>query len=244
MQAKFRLAPASLVFPLAFAVAAYPALPAAGQSVTAAAAADCAVGSTVVGNTMAAGNWAPLTPSRWRFPGTEVIQTKAGTPPSGPRRPYEYAVLTKGPVFGPVQIDAEVRIDTPVQLKTRDVVVLFGYRSKTSFYYVHLSTDNTIYPHNGIFLVNNADRLRIDDQWNGSVGAKPAITDAAYHAVRVRHCAATGEIAVFVDGATTPLMTATDRTLKAGRVGFGSFDNIGRIRNLTVTGTPEVTVRP
>jgi hypothetical protein len=33
-------------------------------------------------------------------------------------------------------------------------------------------------------------------------------------------------------------MTAADTTFGAGRVGFGSFDNIGRMRDLTVRGTP------
>jgi hypothetical protein len=32
-------------------------------------------------------------------------------------------------------------------------------------------------------------------------------------------------------------MTAVDRTFTSGRVGFGSFDNVGRVRELTVTGT-------
>jgi hypothetical protein len=40
-----------------------------------------------------------------------------------------------------------------------------------------------------------------------------------------------------MDGSTFPLMTAVDDTFDAGRVGFGSFDNIGRLRDLTVTGT-------
>ena len=31
-------------------------------------------------------------------------------------------------------------------------------------------------------------------------------------------------------------MTAVDNTFGSGRVGFGSFDNIGRLRDLTVTG--------
>ncbi|MQA98655.1 MAG: hypothetical protein GEV11_30265, partial [Streptosporangiales bacterium] len=84
--------------------------------------------------------------------------------------------------------------------------------------------------------VNNADRLRIDDQWDQvrSRGAPPAIKDGAYHQVRVTHCASTGEIAVHVDGSRTPLMTAV--TFASGRVGFGSFDNIGRLRDLTVRG--------
>ena len=199
-------------------------------------AAGC-IGSTRVGNVMAADNWRPLHPSKWQFPGDQVILAERGDNPGPPRRPFEYATLTSGPELASVQIDAEVRLDTPVEIVNRDVVIVFGYQSPTRFYYAHLSTDNTIYPHNGIFVVNDADRLRIDDQWNGSVGAPPAIVDAEYHRVRVRHCASTGEIAVYVDGARTPLITATDHTFTGGRIGFGSFDNIGRMRRLTVTGT-------
>jgi hypothetical protein len=114
---------------------------------------------------------------------------------------------------------------------------VFGHRSDTEFYYAHVSTDNTIYPHNGIFVVNDADRLRIDDQWDEvqSRGAPPAIVDAGWHDVSVTHCAASGEISVRVDGKL--LMTAVDRTFDAGRTGFGSFDNVGRTRDFHATGT-------
>jgi hypothetical protein len=148
-------------------------------------------------------------------------------------------VLTAGPAWSSVEIEAQVRLDTPVEVGNRDVIIVFGWRSDTEFYYAHLSTDNTIYPHNGIFKVNNADRQRIDYQWNGrSRGANPAIVDADWHKVRVVHLPATGEIAVYVDGGKDPLMTAKDSTFGSGRVGFGSFDNIGRLRHLMVTGTP------
>lgn len=199
--------------------------------------ASCAFGDTVVTDVLDAEDWAPVTPDKWEFPGDEVILAEAGEARPGARRPFEYAVLTAGPEFGSVQIDAEVRLDTPVTVSNRDVIIVFGYRSDTELYYAHLSQDNTIYPHNGIFVVNNADRLRIDDQWDGTVGAPPAVTDEEFHAVRVTHCAETGEIAVYVDGAETPLMTATDSTFDSGRIGFGSFDNVGRLRALTATGT-------
>ena len=104
-----------------------------------------------------------------------MILAEEGVAPPGPRRPFEYAVLTKGPELGSVRIDAKVRLDTPVEVTNRDVIIVFGYRSDTEFYYAHLSTDNTIYPHNGIFVVNNADRVRIEDQWDEaqSRGAPP-----------------------------------------------------------------------
>jgi hypothetical protein len=181
-------------------------------------------------------NWDPVTPEKWAFRNRQAILAEPGVARPGPRRPFEYAVLTAGPELGSVEIEGEVRLDTPVEVSNRDVIIVFGWQSDTEFYYVHLSSDNTIYPHNGIFVVDNADRLRIDDQWNGSIGAPPAISDADWHDIRVTHCAETGEIAVYVDGSDRPLMTAIDTTFQSGRVGFGSFDNIGRLRDLRVTG--------
>ncbi|WP_245866211.1 PQQ-dependent sugar dehydrogenase [Prauserella marina] len=200
--------------------------------------ADCPTGSTVVKNAMGEKNWAPVTPEKWEFPRREVVLAEEGSERPGPRRPYEYAVLTKGPEFGSVRLDAQVRLDTPVEVTNRDVVLVFGYQSDTRFYYAHLSTDNTIYPHNGIFVVDDADRERIDHQWDPvrSQGAAPAITDAEWHEVSLTHCAETGEIAVYVDGQRDPLMTAVDPTFTSGRVGFGSFDNVGRLRDLSVMG--------
>jgi hypothetical protein len=198
--------------------------------------ADCNPRGTRVTNVMRERDWAPITPSKWAFTGREAILKEAGAERPGPRRPFEYAVLKAGPKFGSVQIDAKVRIDTPVEISNRDVIIVFGHRSDTRFYYAHLSTDNTIYPHNGIFVVNDADRLRLEDQWIGHLGATPAISDANWHRVRVVHCAGSGEIAVYMDGSKFPLMTAVDTTFGSGRVGFGSFDNVGRLRDLAVAG--------
>lgn len=197
------------------------------------------VGHTKVRDTMRPSNWAPVTPSKWQFTGKQVILAEAGESRPGPRRPFEYAILTAGPELSSVEIKAEVRLDTPVEVTNRDVIIVFGWQSDTEFYYAHLSTDNTIYPHNGIFKVNNADRERLEYQWNGrSRGANPAVVDARWHDVTVRHLPATGEIAVYVDGSRDPLMTARDTTFGSGRVGFGSFDNIGRMRDFEVKGTP------
>lgn len=62
------------------------------------------------------------------------------------------------------------------------------------------------------------------------------MTDADWHDVRVDHDAETGRIAVYVDGKSEPLMTATDSTFTGGRVGFGSFDNFGRVRHFRAVG--------
>ncbi len=182
--------------------------------------------------------WDPLTDDLWSFDHGQVVLTEPGTNQGGPRRPFEYAIVDAGPELSSVSISAEVRIDEPVAVNNRDVIVVWNYQSPTRFYYAHLSQDNTIYPHNGIFVVDDADRVRIDDQWNGvDEGAPPAIDDADWHDVRLDYEADTGEIAVYVDAMDEPLMTATDTSFAGGRVGFGSFDNHGRTRHYSVVGT-------
>ena len=193
-------------------------------------------GFAVVKPKASARDWDPLTDSKWAFEHGQVVMTERGTAPPGPRRPFEYAVVTKGPELSSLVYSAKVRIDEPVTRNDRDVILVWNYQSPTRFYYAHLSQDNTIYPHNGIFVVNDADRLRIDDQWNGTVGAPPAIDDTDWHDVRLEYWAPTGRIRVFVDGADEPLITATDTTFSGGRVGFGSFDNYGRVRDVRVAG--------
>jgi hypothetical protein len=210
----------------------------APSSAATAPAASCTTDQVTLADVDGGENWDPLTPSKWEFPGDQIILTEPGTAPPGPRRPFEYATLTAGPELGSLRYDAEVRLDESTSVSNRDVILIWNYQSPTRFYYAHLSQDNTIYPHNGIFVVNDADRLRIDDQWNGSVGAPPAVDDMDWHDVSLRYSAATGRIAVHVDGSEEPLMTATDTTFSGGRVGFGSFDNFGRARNISITGTP------
>lgn len=184
------------------------------------------------------GDWSPVTPEKWEFPGTDMVLAEPGQQRPGPRRPGEYAVLTAGPEWTRVDLRAQVRLDVPTPVG-RDVLIVFGYQSDTEFYYAHLSEDTGNYAHNGIFVVDNADRVRIDDQWDGTTSGPAAIAPGMkWHGVRLTHTPETGEIHLYMDGSDVPLMTATDHTFSSGRVGFGSFDDVGRIRDLTVVGVP------
>ncbi len=113
----------------------------------------------------------------------------------------------------------------------RDALLVVGYQSPTKFYYVHLSAARDEV-HNGIFLVNDADRRRID-----SLSDVTPLVDQQWHRVRLVRVPATGRIEVYVDGGTDPIMVATDRTLGSGRAGVGSFDDTAEFRNVVVTGT-------
>jgi hypothetical protein len=107
--------------------------------------------------------------------------------------------------------------------------LIVGYQSPSQFYYVHLS-GKTDAVHNGIFLVNNADRKRIDEPTS-----RARLIDQSWHRVRLEREVASGAIRVFIDDDETPALSAVDRTLVSGRVGLGSFDETGEFRNIEVT---------
>ena len=180
---------------------------------------------------------APGDLARWTLDGTGtwevrdgmLVLTQKGTPAGAIRRPAALAVL-EGPPLRRATIRAQVRSTAPPTTLNRDMEVIFGYQSPSRFYYVHLAgiTDAA---HNGIFLVADADRRRIDDG-----KAPPQLRDTAWHDVRVERDGDTGLIEVYVDGAATPALRAVDTTLREGRVGVGSFDDTGEVRAISVTG--------
>ena len=125
----------------------------------------------------------------WRVAGSVLMLDKAGVPGGPIRRPAAIAVLKSDPV-GDFTFTVEMRSTAPVDLAVRDVLLIFGYQSPTRFYYVHLAA-KTDAVHNGIFVVDNADRRRLDPQT--STGR---LTDQAWHRLRLERRVSTGSIAV------------------------------------------------
>ena len=165
----------------------------------------------------------------WEVKDQLLILSKAGMPGGPIRRPSALAVLQSDPLLR-ATVQVEMRSTAPEEVKNRDLEIIFGYESPSRFYYVHLAgiTDPN---HNGIFLVDNKDRRRIDD---GT--APPQLKDREWHRVRLERDGATGRTEVFVDGAKQPALHATDTTIPSGRVGLGSFDDTGEFRKFSVTG--------
>ena len=175
--------------------------------------------------------------SKWDLDGTGVwsigsgrlILSKAGIPAGPIRRPGALAILKMKPLRS-VSIEADIRSTASPDVARRDLDFVVGYESAARFYYIHLSaTSDDV--HNGIFLVNNADRVRID-----SGKGKPQLTDFSWHRVRVERDGRSGRIAVYLDGSRTPVLLATDTTIVYGRAGLGSFDDTGEFRNIFVKG--------
>lgn len=165
----------------------------------------------------------------WEIADAKLILSKAGTPAGPIRRPAALAILQSEPLVR-ATVQVEMRSTAAVEVKNRDLEIIFDYLSAKRFYYVHLAgiTDAV---HNGIFLVDEKDRKRIDD---GT--APPQLTDREWHRVRLERDGESGRIEVFVDGAEQPSLKATDTSIRAGRVGLGSFDDTGEFRRFAVAG--------
>ena len=112
----------------------------------------------------------------------------------------------------------------------RDMCIFFGHQDPTHFYYVHLGKKAD--PHsNSIFIVNSVPRTSIATQ-----RTKGTNWDDRYHTVRVTRDVEKGTIKVYFDDLEKPVMLANDKTFKAGRIGVGSFDDVGMVDNVRIWG--------
>ena len=179
--------------------------------------------------------WAPLDIGVWAVrdeDGRRVLHLVEAGPQRPPvRRPGSYT-LAAGPTWTDVTISARVRSLAPASRVGRDVVLLFGFRDDTHFYYAHLSNDANATTHNVIMIVDGTERRVIQHEPRPD----PRLSDG-WHDVRVSH-RGNGEIKVWMDDMDTPLMTASDTTYPAGRVGVGSFDDTALFDDIVVEGRP------
>ena len=111
----------------------------------------------------------------------------------------------------------------------RDLCLFFGLQSKSRFYYTHLATSPDQNAHN-VFVVNDAPRANLiaprehGIDWGRDV----------WHNVHVERRVTEGTVKVYWDHGAEPVLVAEDRSFEWGRVGFGSFDDSGLIRNIVL----------
>jgi hypothetical protein len=152
-------------------------------------------------------------PTAWRFAGAggrgalELFKQSDYKPP--PRSPVNID-LPKGKVFGDCVIECDC-LQTGKEYGHRDMVFVFGYQSPAKFYYVHIATKAD--PNaNNVFIVNDAPRKNIATETNQ--GNDWGLNK--WHKVRIVRTASDGNVAVYFDDLTKPIMRANDATHGAG----------------------------
>jgi len=136
--------------------------------------------------------------------------------------------LISGKVFGDFILEADL-CQTGREYGHRDMCIFFGFTDPSKFYYVHMATKADQNAHN-VFLVNDKPRKNFAAKTTQGVqwGSEK------WHHVRLERNASEGSIKVFYDDMKAPIMEAADKTFATGRIGFGSFDDSGRVDNVRI----------
>ena len=113
------------------------------------------------------------------------------------------------------------------------LMIAYAWQDENHFNYAHMSVDaaSTANVHNGIFNVNGGDRVRIS-----SLEGPGSLTNEDWHKVKLVYDGTTGKVEVWVDGQTSPSLTVVNKTYGAGKVGIGSFFDLGQFRNVKISG--------
>jgi len=143
------------------------------------------------------------------------------------RSPLNIALLTHRRV-GNFVLECDM-LQTGKSYGHRDMCLFFNFQAPDKYYYCHMATQTDDRAHN-IFIVNSKPRMKISNKTSQGV----QWGQGKWHKVRlVRDCKA-GKIEIYYDDMNTPIMAANDTTFKEGWIGFGSFDDTGRIDNVKI----------
>jgi hypothetical protein len=157
--------------------------------------------------------------------GLELVTQSQYTPPF--RSPFNIALIN-GVAFGDFILEARC-LQTGKEYGHRDMVFVYGWQSPCQFYYTHVATKADAHAHN-CFIVNNAARVKFGSEV--TAGAKWGLNE--WHTVRIHRKASDGTVLVYFDNLEKPIMRGTNTVFGKGHIGFGSFDDTGKIAALRV----------
>jgi len=171
-------------------------------------------------------SWTVPVKSDWAVEGEVLRLVEHRGPPPGPRRPIQFA-LTEVPAYRMATVESDV------MALGKSLAIAFAYRDEAHFDYAHISIETGASQpvHNGIFHVYGGDRVRISSE----AGPAALRKSGEWHHVKLVHDATAGSVNVAVDGRDVPALSAVDRSLGAGLIGIGSFDETGAFRAVKIT---------
>jgi hypothetical protein len=141
------------------------------------------------------------------------------------RSPHTIGLISTAQV-GSFILEADL-LQTGKEYGHRDMCIIFGLQDSSHFYYSHVATKMDDNAHQ-IMLVNEAPRRKISSfttqgvEWGQEV----------WHTVRVERNVDAGTIRILFDNVLVE--ESTDKTFGKGYIGFGSFDDSGKIDNIRI----------
>lgn len=177
-------------------------------------------------------------PKAWKHSGDgssfalELVEQSQYTPAF--RSPFNIA-LVRDRVFGDFVLDVDL-IQTGKEYGHRDMCLFFGVQDPSHFYYAHIATKTDDHAHN-VFIVNGAPRTKISE--HTTPGVNWGLNQ--WHHVRLERIGP--KVRVFFDDMVAPVMSAENKEFGVGWVGFGSFDDTGKVDSIRIWAPTEPVVR-
>ena len=182
-----------------------------------------------------AGRWRPTEEAAWvpkKKDGRSyfsLIKKKSDYQPKV-RSPHNIALLSDVEVSDFV-LDVDLR-STNEPYGHQSLCLFFGHQDPSHFYYVHFGRKADAHA-NSIFLVNDEARVSIaTERTDGTDWSR------GWHRARIKRDTAAGTIEVFFDDMEKPVMVANDKTFTQGKIGIGSFDDMGDFDSIRLWGKP------
>lgn len=174
--------------------------------------------------------WEFEDPAAWEWQGegasTTLVLKKPSQCKPKVRRPFNLAWFG-GAEFESFTLTCEARLDVFTK-GNNDVCIAFAGRGESEFYYAHLGeTADAV--HLQLHVVNQADRKAITTNRAQTLPWKPD----HWHPIKLVREASSGRIQVWFEKEL--VLEASDTTFGKGRIGLGSFDDLGSFRNVTIT---------
>jgi hypothetical protein len=132
--------------------------------------------------------------------------------------------------FGDFVIEVEL-LSTKKPYGHQDMCVFFGFTAPQKFYYNHIAVAADPNAHN-IFIVNEAPRKNFAKETTKGI----TWGENEWHKVRIERDTKAGTIKSYFDDMTKPIMLAEDKTFTSGHIGFGSFDDVGKVGRIRIWG--------
>ncbi|MFC1806058.1 hypothetical protein ACFL09_03665 [Planctomycetota bacterium] len=186
--------------------------------------------------------WEPMDPSAWKIDkdgdNSVLAMFKKSKYKTKVRSPFNFGVL-RDVVVGDFVLDLRMQSKTK-DYGHRDLCLFFGYQDPTHYYYVHmaLKADNNAHT---VMIVDGKPRTTLIKTIGKDIGGevfrtKGLVWGDEWHKVRLVRKVDTGLIEVYFDDMDKPIMRVKNTRFAWGRIGVGSFDDIGNYDDIVLRG--------
>ncbi len=168
-------------------------------------------------------------PSAWKVDRGSLALTKPSVYQPPVRSPRNLALI-RGKSFGSFVLEAEIQ-STGREYGHLDMCLFFGVQSRDHLYYAHVAQAADDHAHN-LFRVDATPRIKFASRTSKGI----RWGKGQWHKLRLVRDVASGRVELYFDDMETPVMVGEDRRFLRGQIGFGSFDDTGRVRKIRIWG--------